>query len=171
MATMASSRDRGFHPRTRSAFALVALRTLSSSGPSGRMRASNRTMTRDGDEALALCPRIRHGAKRCLDMSVSKATLDRALRVMDSLLKALEARGFEIEVTEGDNPDPLPRHSPRAQAKPDRRPDRRTVVEFGIEEKTDSFETPPSRPGSYDFRPRYERPPNGRLTICLRGRS
>jgi hypothetical protein len=43
MATMASSRDRGFHPSTRSALALVAWRVLSSSGSSVRMAESNKT--------------------------------------------------------------------------------------------------------------------------------
>jgi len=41
VATIASSRDRGFHPSMRSAFALVAWRVLSSSGSNGRMVGSN----------------------------------------------------------------------------------------------------------------------------------
>lgn len=109
--------------------------------------------------------------ERCLDVAVSKGTLNRTLRVTDTLLKALEARGFEIEVTESQNPDPLPRHIY------ERRPSRtgvrigNQVVEFGIEEKTDSFQTPPPRPGSYEYRPRYERRPNGKLTLRLHERA
>jgi hypothetical protein len=36
---------------------------------------------------------------RCLDIRVTPAVLDRALRVMDAFVKALEARGFPVEVT------------------------------------------------------------------------
>jgi hypothetical protein len=37
--------------------------------------------------------------RRCLDVLVSQGTLDRALRVMDALLKALEVRGLTVEAT------------------------------------------------------------------------
>lgn len=40
------------------------------------------------------------------DVVVSRAQLDRALRIMDALLKALEARGHEVEVTEAVAPRP-----------------------------------------------------------------
>jgi hypothetical protein len=42
----------------------------------------------------------------CLDIAVSQESLDRALRIMDALLKALEANGYMVEVTK---PGP-PRH-------------------------------------------------------------
>jgi hypothetical protein len=35
----------------------------------------------------------------CLDICVTPSTLDRALRIMDSLLKALEARKLEVKIT------------------------------------------------------------------------
>lgn len=38
----------------------------------------------------------------CLHMRVSKGSLNRALRIMDALVKALEARGYKIEVAEQD---------------------------------------------------------------------
>ena len=37
--------------------------------------------------------------RRCLDIRVSPAQLDRALRIMDALLKALAKRGYEVEAT------------------------------------------------------------------------
>lgn len=40
--------------------------------------------------------------EKCLDIRVSRASLPRALRIMDTLLKAAEARGFHISVTEGE---------------------------------------------------------------------
>jgi hypothetical protein len=42
---------------------------------------------------------VRHrDRKSCLDIRVSKASLPRALRLMDALIKALEARGHEVEI-------------------------------------------------------------------------
>lgn len=45
--------------------------------------------------------RILYNADACLDLSVSKATLHRALLIMDALIKGLETRGFEISVEKG----------------------------------------------------------------------
>jgi hypothetical protein len=39
-------------------------------------------------------------AEQCLDITVSPAMLDRALRIMDTLLKACASRGLRVEVTE-----------------------------------------------------------------------
>jgi hypothetical protein len=143
--------------------AIVVAEALEAPHPLVRMSASIIRRTSFEEEAKQ--------RNRCLDMHVSKGALDRALRIMDALLKALEARGFEIEVTESENPEPLPRYSY------ERRPSRTGVVigeqfvQFGMEEKADAVEPPPSRPGSYEYRPRYVRHPNGRLTLCLRSRA
>ena len=40
--------------------------------------------------------------EKCLDVRVSRASLPRALRIMDSLVKAVEERGFRASVTEGE---------------------------------------------------------------------
>jgi hypothetical protein len=37
--------------------------------------------------------------QRCMNVRVSKTSLHRALRIMDALLKALEARGYSVEVS------------------------------------------------------------------------
>lgn len=37
-------------------------------------------------------------AKNCLDVQVSRESVDRAVRIMDALLKALQARGFTVAV-------------------------------------------------------------------------
>src|SRR5256885_13996917 len=42
---------------------------------------------------------VARGDRRCLDVHVSPALLDRALRILDALLKALEQRGHSIETT------------------------------------------------------------------------
>ncbi|MHB8870443.1 MAG: hypothetical protein ACYC6T_17905 [Thermoleophilia bacterium] len=51
-------------------------------------------------EARRLLGRRKQTTTRCLDISVSRDSLDRALRIMDALLKALVARGLPVEVTE-----------------------------------------------------------------------
>ncbi len=51
--------------------------------------------------------------KSCLDIDVSAAQLDRAIRIMDALLKAFEVRGFNVVLL----PTPLPDDPPRVAAK------------------------------------------------------
>ncbi len=41
-------------------------------------------------------------ARKCLDLSVSPGLIDRSLLVLDTLLKALEVRGFCVSVVDGD---------------------------------------------------------------------
>lgn len=88
--------------------------------------------------------------RACLDIRVSRATLDRALRVADSLLKALEERSIRIEVT-----DPTPSEHSRYGPKTDGSPSRTGVhllgsfIEFRIEEGHDITKIePPSTRGS-----------------------
>jgi hypothetical protein len=45
---------------------------------------------------------VRPWKEKCLDLHVSRGSLPRALRIMDALIKALEARGFGVSVTEGE---------------------------------------------------------------------
>lgn len=105
--------------------------------------------------------------ERCLDISATGDALNRALRVVDSLIKALEARGYEVDVTEPKTGDGDPY-----------RPNRGTpswtgvrigdsFVTFAIEEKSDVFEPPPPPPGRYSYGPRYEHRPNGKLVLVI----
>ena len=50
------------------------------------------------DERGIIVPRN----KICLDIRVTRASIDRACRIMDALLKALNARGYRVTVGEGD---------------------------------------------------------------------
>lgn len=43
-------------------------------------------------------------ARKCLDLAVSPALIDRSLRILDALLKALEARGLTVSVADTDFP-------------------------------------------------------------------
>ena len=44
--------------------------------------------------------RLVYRTERCLDVTVSMALLDRAMRIANTLLQDLEARGLSVEVTE-----------------------------------------------------------------------
>jgi hypothetical protein len=106
-------------------------------------------------------------AERCLDISATGDALNRALRVVDSLIKALEARGYEVDVTEPKAADGDPYRSNRGT------PSRTGVrigdsfVGFAIDEKSDVFEPPPPPPGRYNYGPRYEHRPNGKLVLAI----
>jgi hypothetical protein len=111
--------------------------------------------------------------RACLDITASRAALDRALRIADTLLKALEARGFEVEVTE-----PVPYAPGRYGGPPSGRPSRTGVhilgefVEFAIEEGVNIIEAEqkPVRYNSgysYTPRPEYVHEPNGKLALKL----
>jgi hypothetical protein len=41
-------------------------------------------------------------ARKCLNLAVSPALIDRSLRILDALLKALGSRGLSVSVTDGD---------------------------------------------------------------------
>lgn len=115
----------------------------------------------------------RHG-RRSLRISVSVGLLDRALRVMDALLKAMEARGLKVEVTPIHKPDPNGVRR-RTGVEPN---DTRVLVDgewvsFGITEVAESRELPPATPeaGRRSLFPpsrQYERVPTGRLSLYLR---
>jgi len=90
---------------------------------------------------------------------------------MDAILKALEPRGFEVDVT-----DPVVATPSSYNASTDQKQSATGVrisgqfVELGIEEKAVSAEAPQPPAGSYEYRPRYERLPTGQLTLRIRSR-
>jgi hypothetical protein len=111
--------------------------------------------------------------RACLDITASRAALDRALRIADTLLKSLETRGFEVEVTE-----PVPNAQGRYGGPPSGRPSRTGVhilgefVEFAVEEGVNIIKEEPkpvwSNSGySYTPRPEYVHEPNGKLAMKL----
>jgi hypothetical protein len=84
-------------------------------------------------------PRIFH-EHACLDIRASCPVLDRALRIADTLLKALESRGSRIEVTEPIAPaDPWQRTTPSKTGVHILA----SFVEFGIEECMDAVKIDP----------------------------
>ena len=47
---------------------------------------------------------VRPRAKGCLDLAVSPASIDRSLRILDAILKALDRRGIPVTVAKSGNP-------------------------------------------------------------------
>jgi hypothetical protein len=93
----------------------------------------------------------------CLDISVSKGGLRRALRIMDTVIKALEKHGYGIYLSEG-------RTKTKIQG---------VTISFGISEK---LVTKKKRPDEHDLEGRYhfghsrfidERVPSGDLSLTI----
>lgn len=118
--------------------------------------------------------------EQALDVAVSEVALDRALRVMDALLKALEERGHSVEVREVKLPPAEPCSYGRQVPRPEPRWHtfaivENTAVEFGLEEGYETIELLPPPPSglresrSWGLpRPVKERIPNGRLILTIR---
>lgn len=116
--------------------------------------------------------------KACLDIRATRATLDRALLVCDTLIKALEKRGFRVEVTA-----PVPptggHYGPASQGKPSITGVHilESFVQFYIEEGHDVIwpegrpprprPFDPSAPWDYTPRPKPRHEPNGRLGLVI----
>ena len=95
--------------------------------------------------------------KGCLDTTVSKGALRRALRIMDTIIKVLEKKGYGVYLSEG-------RTKTKIQEVP---------ISFGISEK---LATKKKRPEEHDLDGRYrfghsrfieERVPSGDLSLTI----
>lgn len=89
---------------------------------------------------------------RHLDVEVSKPMLQRALRIMDAVVKAFEARGWEVALGRDDRNSYVTILGQR--------------VPFGIREPRQQAPIPQAERRSYD--PRYREEPSGRLALVLR---
>lgn len=116
--------------------------------------------------------------RACLNIRVSPAVLDRALRIMDALLKALEGRGFEPVVTEPERRRPR-RDYGRTESIFSKTGVRigEHFVEFSLRENDDVIKIPPSaaqrKKSVLDSllnrqpRPEYQHRPSGKLTLGI----
>jgi hypothetical protein len=73
--------------------------TLADPLPLVERTARNLTAAKPGPDG-----RVRPRAGRCLDVEVSPAQVDRAARLLDALVKALEARGYPVSVGDEERP-------------------------------------------------------------------
>ena len=102
-----------------------------------------------------------NGRERHLDIQVARKSLSRALRIMDTLLKACESRGWKVSVGSGD--------------------DRKSYVlvlgqrvPFGIREKLKKVKNEPAKPlrsgvGQYlSYSSEYSTVPSGQLSLVVR---
>lgn len=101
---------------------------------------------------------IKDGSIRQLNIRVSRLSLPRALRILNTLFFALESRGYKVAVTEGFNKKTL-------RASIDGEP-----VEFGIEERFQRIELPRDKkqqqtPWAYSRQYRYLA--TGNLTLKI----
>lgn len=96
------------------------------------------------------------GDIRRLNIRVSPKSLARALRVMDTLFKALEARGHQVGVQEG--------YQRSLGVRIDGEP-----IEFGLEEKFQRLDHPSQRNPRLEWwqRQRYQYAPTGSLTLKI----
>jgi hypothetical protein len=103
-------------------------------------------------------------AKGCLDLAVSPASIDRSLRILDAILKALDRRGIPVSVVKSGNP--------RIQTKV-----LDETIGFRLAEETKRQERGPTAAkkkedewrarfaGLYSTHPRYDWVPSGKLVL------
>jgi hypothetical protein len=113
---------------------------------------------------------VMHHGDSCLDLCVSKQSLDRALRIMDALIRAFASCGFAFEVTDSGNQrgrDDSASNATRVQVDGE-------WLEFGIKERWNLLKPPPppkhaSRKDEVLWRleNRTRRVPNGRLLLRI----
>jgi hypothetical protein len=124
--------------------------------------------------------------QRCLDVVASRPQMTRALRIMDAVLKALEALSVQADATE---PKPAPAAYVPSYDRNPYSPSKTGVhigeafFEFTLEEELDTVwpeEPKPGRDASWEQRwdwekrhgnPGYDRVPSGRLALKLAGGS
>ena len=108
---------------------------------------------------------LRPGVKQRLDVTVYRPSVDRALRIMDAILKAFEARGWPVEVD--DDHDEDHRHSSSTVVLEER-------VFFFLDEKTTRVDHIPTteekleaKRYSWHHWPKYDFKPSGLLRLQI----
>lgn len=130
-------------------------------------------------KAHPACGVVSAPTRSCLDIEVSPACLDRALRIFDALIKAMEAAGLAVEVTPVGESPPAPRptyYDPHPEVEP-RRLERVTRVlcdeewiELRLNERVRRIEDKGPAPAEGSARGRerfYAYEPTGQLALRL----
>jgi hypothetical protein len=102
------------------------------------------------------------GRERCLDMRVSRASLGRALRIMNALIMALEKRGFKVSVTAKDPYAQYASYITQATVLGE-------SLEVNLREKLSQIPHQPTKeePGRSSIYPKNDYIPSGRLSLTL----
>jgi hypothetical protein len=136
-------------------------------------------------ESAKLDPKglVRPRAKGTLDVAVSPMSVERAMRIMDALLKALESREMEVVITDGEGEKPDPSSYGRSGRPCDSvvRSSRQTgtfvsvlgeLLRFGLEEQVARKESPATSKEKKEYSwhsiPEYEYFPTGRLSFNIK---
>jgi hypothetical protein len=121
-------------------------------------RTERRLRSARPDEVGFVAPAVRG----CLDLAVAPGTVDRALRVLDALVKALDARGLRVAVR-----DDGPGRRSEVLVAGER-------IGFRLSEDTERVERPATADERDEdllfhgrVRPRYRRIPDGRLVLRI----
>jgi hypothetical protein len=100
----------------------------------------------------------------CLDISVSRGNLGRALRIMNALIKALEARGFKVLLPKKDESNPHSSYVTSVSILGE-------TIEFGLREfiKRTEREPVPDEKKRYSwYYERYDYTPSGKLILSIK---
>ena len=135
--------------------------------------ASRLLRGREPREGLVSC-----WGTRCLDIAVSPASLGRALRIINALIRALEEKGLQVEVTRPLNDDERRRGENEAPSNDTRVKVSGEWIQFGITEKRSVIHPPapdpPKRLRGAELEswirwnpPRRELAPNGVLELSI----
>jgi hypothetical protein len=102
------------------------------------------------------------GGETCLDIRVSKASLGRALRIMNALIIALEKRGFKVSVTAKEPYAQYTSYITQATVLGE-------SLEFSLREKLSQISHQPTKDelGRFSIYPKYDYIPSGRLSLTL----
>ncbi|MBX3201759.1 MAG: hypothetical protein KF894_26720, partial [Labilithrix sp.] len=120
--------------------------------------------SKPGDDGIVRCR-----DRRCLAVEVAPKSADRALRIMDALIKALTARGLNVEVLDtADVGVWMPNVTRRTVKMPVTlvRVDGESVP-FGLEELTESVQVDPRDPARWRP-PTFEQRPTGKIRLRVR---
>jgi len=107
-----------------------------------------------------LCPQTTD----CLNIAVGKNSIDRALRIWDTLIKELEKSGFTVRAVGGGH------FSVRTSEPKTEVLIAEEWVEFRMEERATRSDAPPQpKSHSWSYNPKWIHTPSGRLTILIEG--
>jgi hypothetical protein len=113
---------------------------------------------------------VKRTREKCLGLCINPKSLDRVLRIMDALIKALEKRGSDVSIVKEDEHNPYSRFKTSVSVLGER-------LDFSLREsfqQTDHIPPPSGRKGgstfsSFHYAPKYDYKPSGRFSLMING--